>query len=71
MAKMAVMENLFFPSSPEPKGQLTPNLLGSIGVTCITSKIAKIMLIINLFFASSPNPMPIDSKLGRKHRGDL
>ena len=36
------LENLFFASSPEPKDQLTPNLLGSIGVTC-GSKIAKIM----------------------------
>ena len=40
------LENLFFTSSPEPKGQLTPNLLGSMGVTC-RSKIAKIMLIGN------------------------
>ena len=39
------LENLFFSSSPEPKGQLTPNLVGSIGVTC-RSKIAKIMPII-------------------------
>ena len=54
------LENLFFASSPEPKGQLTPNLLGSIGVTC-RSKITKIVPIVrghleNLFFASSPNP---------------
>ena len=28
------LENLFFASSPEPKGQLSPNLLGSIEVTC-------------------------------------
>ena len=40
------LENLFFASSPEPKGQLTPNLVGSIGVTC-RSKIAKIVLIRN------------------------
>ena len=39
------LENLFFASSPEPKGQLTPNLVGSIGVTC-RSKIAKIMPIV-------------------------
>ena len=39
------LENLFFASSPEPKGQLTPNLVGSIWVTCI-SKIAKIMPIV-------------------------
>ena len=40
------LENLFFASSPEPKGQLTPNLLGSIGVTC-RFKIAKIVPIGN------------------------
>ena len=28
------IENLFFASSPEPKGQLSRNLVGSIGVTC-------------------------------------
>ena len=31
----SLLENLFFAPSPEPKGQLTPNLLGSIGVTCL------------------------------------
>ena len=40
------LENLFFTSSPEPKGQLTPNLLGSIRVTC-RSNIAKIVPIGN------------------------
>ena len=40
------LENLFFASSPEPKSQLTPNMVGSIGVTC-RSKIAKIVPIGN------------------------
>ena len=40
------LENLFFASSPEPKGQLTRNLVGSIGVTC-RSEIAKIVPIEN------------------------
>ena len=40
------LENLFFASSPELKGQLTRNLVGSIGVTR-RSKIAKIMPIVN------------------------
>ena len=40
------LENLFFASSPELKGQLTRNLVGSIGVTC-RSKIAKIVPIVN------------------------
>ena len=40
------LENLFFASSPEPKGELTPNLLRSIGVTH-RPKIAKIVLIGN------------------------
>ena len=44
------LENLFFASSPELKGQLTGqltrNLVGSIGVTC-RSKIAKIVPIVN------------------------
>ena len=38
------LENLFLASSPEAKGQLTGNLVGSIGVTC-SSKIAKIVSI--------------------------
>ena len=57
------LENLFFASSPEPKSQLTPNMVGSLGVTC-RSKIAKIVQIgnprwlhlENLFFASFPEP---------------
>ena len=40
------LENLFFASSPEPKGQLTPNLLGSIRVTC-RSNIAKVVSVGN------------------------
>ena len=28
------LENLFFASTPEPKGQLTRNLVGIIRVTC-------------------------------------
>ena len=40
------LKNLFFASSPELKGQLTRNLVGSIGVTC-RSKIAKIVPIVN------------------------
>ena len=39
-------KNLFFASSPAPKGQLTRNLVGGIGVTC-RSKIAKIVPIVN------------------------
>ena len=75
------LENLFFASSPEPKGQLTPNLLGSIRVTC-RSKIAKIVPIGNprwppwppswksIFCFFSWTERPIDSKLDRKHQGD-
>ena len=40
------LENLFFTSSPEPKDQLTQNLVGSIGMTR-RSKIAKIVPIVN------------------------
>ena len=57
---------LFFSSSPKPKSQLTPNMVGSIGVT-YRSNIVKIVLIgnpdgrqgghlENLFFAPSPEP---------------
>ena len=42
----AILKIYFFASSPEPKGQLTPNLLGSIRMTC-RSKIAKIVPIGN------------------------
>ena len=52
---MAAILKIFFASSPEPKGQLTPNLVGSIGVT-YRSKIAKIVHLENLFFAPSPEP---------------
>ena len=73
------LENIFFASSPEPKGQLTPNLLGSIRVTC-RSKIAKVVPIGNpswlqpswkSIFRFSWTERPIDSKLARKHQGDL
>ena len=40
------LENLFFISSPEPKGQLIWNLVGSIGMSC-RAKEAKIVLIGN------------------------
>ena len=64
---MAAILKIFFASSPEPKGQLTPNLLGSIRVTC-RSNIAKIVSVQiprlppwqpswkNVFFASTPKP---------------
>ena len=42
----AILKIYFFASSPELKGQLTRNLVGSIGVTC-RSKIAKIVPIVN------------------------
>ena len=54
-------ENIFA-SSPEPKGQVTGKLLGSIGMTC-RSKIAIIPIrnprcchLENLLFASTPEP---------------
>ena len=40
------LENLFCIYSPEQKGKLTGNLLGSIGTTC-RSNLAKIFLIGN------------------------
>ena len=40
------LENLFFAFTPKPKSQLTPNLVGGIGVT-YRSKIAKIVPIGN------------------------
>ena len=75
------LENLFFTSSPEPKGQLIWNLVGSIGMTC-RLKIAKIVPIGNprwpawwpswkSIFRFFWTKMPIDLKLGRKHLGDL
>ena len=45
-AMAAILKNVFFASSPELKGQLTWNLVGSIGVTR-RSKIAKIVPIVN------------------------
>ena len=73
------LENLFF-ASFEPKGQLTCNLVRSIGVTC-RSKIAKIVhdqifkiapmaaILKICFFISSPE-LNSQLKLCRKHRGD-
>ena len=43
---MTPSAEFLFSSSPEPKGLLTPNLVGRIRVTC-RSKVAKIMLIGN------------------------
>ena len=62
----AVLKIYFFASSPKPKSQLTPNMVGNIGVT-YRSEIAKIVPIgnprwppdshlENPFFASSPEP---------------
>ena len=64
MATMAAILKIYLAVSPAQKGQLTPNFVGDIGVTC-RSKIAKIVQsdiqdgrhgchLENLFFASSP-----------------
>ena len=75
------VQDIFFASSPEPKGQWTRNLVGSIWVTC-RSKIAKIFPIGNprwlqwrpswksIFRFFSWTERPIDLKFRRKHRGD-
>ena len=64
MATMAAILKIYFmPLLLNQKGKLTPNLLGSIGVTC-RSKIAKIVPrdgrhgghLENLFFDPSPEP---------------
>ena len=39
---MAAILKIYLAISPAPKGQLTPNFVGDIGVTC-RSKIAKIV----------------------------
>ena len=62
-AMAAILKIYFFASSPEPMGQLTCNLVGSI-VVIRRSKIAKIVPIgnprwghlENLFFTSSSEP---------------
>ena len=62
------IENLFFASSSEPKGQLIPNLVGSVRVTC-RSKIAKIhadrkskmaamVAILKIYFSLRSSPKP-------------
>ena len=64
MATMAAILKIYLAISSAPKGQLTPNFVGDIGVTC-RSKIAKIVQSDiqdgrlgshpeNVFFASSP-----------------
>ena len=56
------LENLFFASSSEPKGQLTRNLVGSFGVTDLwiknsqtysdrKSKMASIAAILKIYFS--------------------
>ena len=55
------LENLFFASSPEPKGQLTRNLVGSIRVTCrsknsynhsdLKSKMVAVVAILKIYFS--------------------
>ena len=65
-AMAAILKILFFASTPKPKSQLTPNLVGSIRVT-YRSKVAKIgrfeiqdghngSHLENLFFAASSEP---------------
>ena len=73
---------LLKPTPPTPLGQLTWYLVGCIGVTC-RSKISKIVLIGNprwppwppswkyIFRIISWTERPVDSKLARKHQGDL
>ena len=68
--------------NPNTINQLTPNSVGSIEVT-YRSKVAKIVPIGNpwwppwwpswksIFCFFSWTERPVDSKLGRKHRGDL
>ena len=76
--KMAAILKIYCASS-EPKGQLTWNLVGSIGATC-RLKIAKIIQIRNarwqlswksilLFFFWTKRPT--DLKLGRKYQGNF
>ena len=76
------LENLFLASSLKPKSKLTPNMVGSIGVS-YRSKITKIVPIGNprwppwqpswksIFCFFSWTERPIDTKLARKLRGDL
>ena len=49
MSSMAAILNLLFASSPESKGLLTLNLVGSIAVTC-RSKTAQIVMAAILFY---------------------
>ena len=71
------LEFILFASSPERKGQLPWNLVGSIGLIC-RSKLAIIVLIWHprwpptcLFCFFFWTERRVDSKLGRKHQGDL
>ena len=63
----AILKIYFYSSSPEPKGQLTPNLLGSNGGGLVDQKYLKSCQseiqnghhgshLENLFFAASPEP---------------
>ena len=63
-AMAAILKIYFFASSPEPKGQLTPNLLGSIRMTC-RSKIHDGRHLENLFFASTPKPRSKIAKIAK------
>ena len=77
------LENLFFASSPEPKGHLTWNMVGNMGVTCRSNWIAKIVLMENprwllwwpswkfIFRFFSWIERPINLKLTRKCRSKI
>ena len=77
-----LLQKIFLASSSEPKGQLTWNLVGSIGVTC-TLKIAKIVPMGNprwplwpsswksIFSLFSWNKMPVVLKLDRNLIGSI
>ena len=60
IVRISPLKIYFFASVPEPKGQLTRNLVGGIGVTLDQKQLKMFQAEIqdgrleNLFFASSP-----------------
>ena len=63
MAAIATILKIYFSLCPEPKGQLTPNLVGSIRMTCtIRLQLNKFQSKLNSVFISKHNREKEESK---------
>ena len=62
------LENLFLTSSPEPKGQLTRNMVGSIGVTWLLLVIMTLPGIFSYPFVDQIKLKSVQKEVQDVHR---